>query len=239
MPISRKKYILFLLGSLLVLALVLGISLLFSVPASDDGAAGGQTPLRISEYMAKNTAYPGPDGRCCDWVEIENCSDAPFNLSGYRLSDDVTRAKYAFPTGTILPAGGFIVVWCDPEGSGALCAPFSLSSKGGESLLLMNSANTVLDRIETLRSPRNMSLIRTAEGELTVSDTPTPGYPNTREGYVTYLAAAGLGAGELRLSELMSAEKLICGPDGLPCDWVEVENAGSESADLSGLHLTD
>ena len=240
MPISRKKYILVLLVSIAALALTLGIALLFGggAPAADR-ADGGQTPLRISEYMAKNTAYPGPDGRCSDWVEIENSADAPFNLSGYRLTDDMTKAKYAFPVGTVLPAGGHIVVWCDPEGSGAFYAPFSLKAQGGETLLLMNSANTVLDQIETLRSPRNMAVIRTADGGLTVTNTPTPGYENTEMGYQAYLAAAGLGSGEVRLSELMSAEKLICGPDGLPCDWVEIENSGAESADLSGMHLTD
>ena len=47
--------------------------------------------------MSANTAYPNADGRICDWIEIHNTSDKPFNVSGYRLSDDVTQAKYAFP----------------------------------------------------------------------------------------------------------------------------------------------
>lgn len=63
--------------------------------------------------MSANTAYPNADGRICDWIEIHNTSDKPFNVSGYRLSDDVTQAKYAFPVGTVIPADGYIVVYCD------------------------------------------------------------------------------------------------------------------------------
>lgn len=240
MPISRKKTILFLLLSILLLALVLAAAWFFAPDASGGGfAEGGVSPLRISEYMAKNTAYSSPDGRICDWVEIQNTSDAAFNLSGYRLTDDVTQAKFAFPVGTVLPAGGYIVVWCVPDGTGPLTAPFSLRSRGGETLQLMNSANTVLDEILTLRCPRNMSLVRQPDGSLTVSNTPTPGFENSEEGFAAYTAGAGLGSGELRLSEVMSAEKLFTGPNGLACDWIEVENTGSQSADLSGMHLSD
>ena len=240
MPVSRKTTIVFLLLSMVLLALLLAVAWLLAPETSGGGfAEGSATPLRISEYMAKNTAYASPDGRICDWVEIQNTSDAPFNLSGYRLTDDVTQARFAFPVGTVLPAGGYIVVWCSPEASGPLTAPFSLRSQGGETLQLMNSANTVLDEITTLRCPRNMSLVRLPDGSLTVSGTPTPGFENTESGYAAYTAAAGLGGGEVRLSEIMAAEALFTGPGGAAWDWIEVENAGSESADLSGMHLSD
>ena len=37
----------------------------------------------------------------------------------------------------------------------------------------------------------------------------------------------------------MAAETLFTAPNGALCDWVEIENTGSETADLSGMHLTD
>ena len=238
-PVKKKTKIAILIASLAVFALVLAAALLLSRGAGSDRVQSGEHPLRISEYMSANTAYPNADGRICDWIEIHNTSDKPFNVSGYRLSDDVTQAKYAFPVGTVIPADGYIVVYCDPETSGGLYAPFSLRRLGGETLLLMNSANTVLDEIETLRCRKNTSIVRETDGSFTVSAAPTPGYANTDEGYTAYLAASGQGMGALRLSEIMAAETLFTAPNGALCDWVEIENTGSETADLSGMHLTD
>ncbi len=239
MPVSRKKYILTLLLSLALLALVLAVALRFSGGAGSDTVRSGEHPLRISEYMSSNTAFPNSDGVVCDWIEIENTSDSPFNVSGYRLTDDFTQAKYAFPVGTVLPAGGRIVVWCTPDASGGLYAPFSIRKQGGETILLMNSANTVLDRVDTLRCARNTSIIRLSDDSFTVSSLPTPGFENTDEGYAAYLASAGQGHGDVRLSEVMSAEKLICAPNGEPCDWIEIQNVGSESVDISRMRLSD
>ena len=239
MPISRKKYILTLLLSLVLLALVLAVAVHFSGGAGSDTVRAGEHPLRISEYMSRNNAFPNGEGVVCDWIEIENTSDRSFNISGYRLSDDITKAKFAFPVGTVLPAGGRIVVWCTPERSGGLYAPFSIRKQGGETILLMNSANTVLDRVETLRGARNSSFIRLEDGSFTVSSLPTPGFENTEAGYAAYLTAAGQGRGDVRLSEVMTAEKLICAPNGQPCDWVEVENVGAESVDISRMRLSD
>ena len=238
-PITKKTKITVLAASCAVFVLVLCAAIFLSRGAGSDSVGVGEHSIYISEYMSSNTAYPNADGIVCDWIEIRNASDKPFNISGYRLSDDVTQARYAFPTGTIIPAGGYIVVWCDAEMSGGMYAPFSLKRLGGETILLMNSANTVLDEIETLRCKKNTSIVREEDGTLSVSSTPTPGYENTEEGYRAYLAATGQETGTLRLSEIMSAEQLFTAPNGALCDWIEIENAGTESVDISGMHLTD
>ena len=189
-PVNKKTKIAILAATCAVFALVLAAALLLSRGAGSDRVQIGEHPLRISEYMSANVAYPNADGRVCDWIEIHNTSDKPFNISGYRLSDDVTQAKYAFPVGTVIPADGYIVVYCDPEATGALYAPFSLRRLGGETLLLMNSANTVLDKVETLRCRKETSAVRDSDGGFTISVSPTPGYANTEEGYAAYLAAS-------------------------------------------------
>ena len=238
-PVKTKTKIAVLIASAAVFAVALVVSLAFSAGTGSDSTAVGEHSVYISEYMSSNTAYPNADGIICDWIEIHNASDKPFNISGYRLSDDVTQARYAFPTGTVIPADGYIVVYCDAEKSGGMYAPFSLQRLGGETLLLMNSANTVLDEIETLRCKKNTSVIREEDGTLSVSAAPTPGYPNTDEGYSAYLAASGQGTGDIRLSEIMTAEKLFTAPNGSACDWIEVENTGTQSVDISGMHLSD
>lgn len=238
-PVKKTTKLTILAATCAVFALVLAAALLFSHGAGSDTVQSGEHPLHISEYMSANTAYPNADGVICDWVEIHNTSDKPFNISGYRLSDDVTSSLYAFPVGTVIPADGYIVVYCETGRSGGMYAPFSLRRLGGETLVLMNSANTVLDEVETLRCRKNMSAVRESDGSFTVTATPTPGYPNTEDGYTAYLAATGQGMGTLRLSEIMAAETLFTAPNGELCDWIEIENTGAESVDLSGMHLSD
>ncbi len=235
----RKKYILVLLLSAALLAVLLPVTLRMSGGAGSDRVSMGEHALRISEYMSNNSAYPNADGVICDWVEIENTSGRDFNVSGYRLSDDVTQARYAFPVGTVIPAGGRLVVWCTKEHTGALYAPFSMKKQGGESLLLMNSANTVLDQIETLHARRNCSFIRLEDGSFTVSAEPTPGYPNTEEGRKSYLSAEKHADSPLRLSEVMAGAEFYTAPNGQPCDWIEVENTSDQPLDISGMHLSD
>ena len=239
MTVPRKKYILVLLASTALLAVLLAVTLLLSGGVGSDRVAAGEHPLRISEYMSSNSVYPNGDGVVCDWIEIENTSDRDFNISGYRLSDDFTRARYAFPVGTVIPAGERLVVWCSPDHSGGLYAPFSLKKQGGETILLMNSANTVLDRTETLHARKNCSFIRLPDGSFTVSAEPTPGFANSDEGRSAYMAAVGGAASPLRLSEIMASASVYTGPDGQPWDWIEVENNSDQSLDISGMGLSD
>jgi hypothetical protein len=74
-----------------------------------------------------------------DWVELFNNGAVPVNLSGWSLTDERdTPAKWRFPTNTVLPPGGFLLVLCDdreeanaPAGPATfLHASFKLSSDG-------------------------------------------------------------------------------------------------------------
>ena len=235
---TRKKTILTLAVSALVFALVCAGAVLLSGDAGNSSVQAGEHPLRISEIMASNSICPDDNGRFCDWIEIENLSDRDFTLSGYRLSDDLTEAKYAFPMGTTIPAGGRLVVWCSSElGSGY--ANFGISSQGEETIVLMNEANLILDRVDTVLSEKNTSMIRRADGGLVLSDTPTPGYPNDDAGYSQYLSAMGSGGGEIRLSEILPANTFRPGADGLYYDWIEVENVSDHPVSMAGYRLSD
>ena len=43
----------------------------------------------------------------------------------------------------------------------------------------------------------------------------------------------------LRINEIMASSSLYKGPDGKPCDWIELYNYGDTDVDLSGLYLSD
>ncbi|MBN2609853.1 MAG: CotH kinase family protein, partial [Candidatus Fermentibacteraceae bacterium] len=92
--------------------------------------------LFINEIQSVNdTTIADSYGEYDDWLELYNGSDYDCDLSWVFISDDPAQLDiYQFPSGTVIPAGGFLVVWADghtwQEG---LHLPFALSS-GGDSI---------------------------------------------------------------------------------------------------------
>jgi len=89
----------------------------------------------------------------CDWVELQNCGDAPVNLGGWSLTDNLAGpGKWRFPADTFLQAGAFLVVLCDgrdeanaPAGPATrLHTNFRLNKDGG-GLALFNSTGQLAD----------------------------------------------------------------------------------------------
>ena len=108
-------------------------------------------PVVINEWMADNVGpagYPDPaDQKFQDWFELFNPNYTSVNLSGYTLTDDLSKpAKWSIPTNTVIAARGFLLVWADDESAqnatdtnGNLHAAFKLSNDG-ESLGLFSPA---------------------------------------------------------------------------------------------------
>lgn len=106
---------------------------------------GGAPPaIQINEFMADNASTIGDErGEFEDWVELRNLGGGDIDLAGLYLSDDPqVNNRWRFPDGTILPAGGYLLVWCDSDTSqGPLHATFKLS-KGGEGVFLFDRDET-------------------------------------------------------------------------------------------------
>ena len=113
-----KKYKSIVIALTVLFVLLLAAALIFTRDLGSHRSYLGEHPLRISELMSRNTSVPNADGVLCDWIEIENRSGSTFDLSGYKLSDSITGAKYSFPNGTSIPAGGYLVVSCSSTESG-------------------------------------------------------------------------------------------------------------------------
>ncbi len=96
-----------------------------------------QYGVRLNEYMARNkSVLYDEEGDYGDWVELYNFSDNAVDLSGFTLTDakeDI--ARWQFPAGTTLPAGGYLVVFLDGKNkqtaSGELHADFKLGQSDG------------------------------------------------------------------------------------------------------------
>ena len=117
-------------------------------------APGANSPrVVINELMASNTrTAKNPQGKYADWVEIHNPTQEALDLSGVYVTDtDRSPRKWQFAKGTVVQAGGYLVLWADEDGKATdgLHLNFKLSSKG-EDIYLVDSderGNAVLDHI--------------------------------------------------------------------------------------------
>jgi spore coat protein CotH len=142
------------------------------------------TPVLINELMADNEkSVADPQGDYDDWIELRNVTSEPFDLSGCYLTDDPTNPrKWAFPAGTTIPAGGYLLVWADEDGgaNSGLHASFKLD-KSGEQVLLINTddnSNAVLDWVTFGPQETDRSFGRSAaDPSHFESMDPTPGRP--------------------------------------------------------------
>ena len=111
-------------------------------PLSDEERTEhGLAPVCINEVSAANDIYVNEFFKHNDWVELYNTTDAPVDVEGMYLSDNLNKPqKYQIAGGegisTIIPAHGHLVVWCDKlEAESQLHASFKLDAEGGDVLL--------------------------------------------------------------------------------------------------------
>ena len=109
------------------------------------GVMHSHAQVLINELQASNsTTLADPDnGEFNDWLELYNPANTATNLSGWRLSDSDNSSEWFIPSGTIIAAKGFLLIWADGTGTG-LHTSFSLSADG-EQLTLYNAAGTKID----------------------------------------------------------------------------------------------
>lgn len=209
--------------------------------------SGETSGVVINEFMASNgSTILDKNGLYSDWIELYNTTSEEIDLSGYGLSDDLAQpTRWQFPEGTKLEAGGCVVVFLSGEDSteagGELHAPFSLRSYK-EDVVLTSAGGVIVDSSSFSMQETDVSMARVPDGtgEFTTSAQPTPGYPNTDEGYKQFEATSRTTSG----SELIISEMMALNSNGLMVnsaynDWIELYNSSSQSVDLSGYALTD
>ena len=157
--------------------------------------------LVINEFMADNDGVNADEaGEYEDWIELYNGSDVPISLLSLYLTDDLgDPLQWALPNAT-LPAGGFLLVWCDDdEVQGRYHANFKLSA-GGEEIGLFDAeggAVATVDAITFGPQTTDVSLGRFPDGgdEWVFYTQPTPAAPNVD---VTAVGEASVVGGVLQ-----------------------------------------
>jgi hypothetical protein len=222
------------------------------------GATAQHNGVYISELMARNgTTTAGPNGQYPDWIELHNTTNAPVDLSGCGISDDIRKPyKFTFPQGSSIDPGQYLVLWCMVEQmDGYISLPFNLSGSKGDAVILVDKNGGILDMWEFGAQEKDYSLIRgyTGDGNLdvhsdfVVTDKPTPGYPNTAAGYAAFDKQRNpdVGVHDITFSEILSdGYRYKLDAKGVPDDddqgkWVELYNRSDQSVDLSGYSLSD
>ncbi|MBL7186528.1 MAG: lamin tail domain-containing protein [Phycisphaerae bacterium] len=158
-------------------------------PAGDLTGDWGQTaiPLTINEFMASNSnSVEDPQGDYDDWIEIHNFGADAIDVGGMYLTDDMSvptkwRIPGNDPVSTIIPAGGYLVIWADNDIADAgLHANFKLDADGDEIGLIDGLGSTPIDSVVFAKQSSNISFGRFPDsGESQrFFPAPTPGTQN-------------------------------------------------------------
>jgi hypothetical protein len=201
---------------------VFGLTLDATLPA-------GSGTVMLNEIAALNSGSVTNAGSTPDWVELYNNASQTVDLGGYSLSDDpLAPFKYTFPPNTLIPARGYLLVWCDSlTNSPGLHAGFRLNDKGQTVALFgpNSNADQVLDYVTFGLQVADLTIARSTDGAGNWQlSTPTPGLANRVQ-----TLAPSLG---LKINEWMAA------PNSGD-DWLELFNPNPLPAALGGLYLSD
>ncbi|MCH1510443.1 MAG: lamin tail domain-containing protein, partial [Akkermansiaceae bacterium] len=136
---------------------------------------------QLTEFLAVNdTVYPDGEGVFFDWIEIHNPEAGDLDLGGYFLTDDDQNlTRWTFPSPTVIPAGGYLVVFASSDSTppdGELHTNFKLSG-GGEYLgLVAPDGQTTIDQFAPTfpQEFADISYGRNGSGDLRYFFNPTP-----------------------------------------------------------------
>jgi hypothetical protein len=129
-------------------------------------------PIPILDQLVINEIYGAGSP---DFIELYNGTNATIDLGGYKLHDADPTEAYTFAPGTMIAAGGFIVLECD----GAATTLFKIGSSG-EDITLLNPSDEVVDQLLQVNWPGAPLVARKKDGAdlWVIATTPTPGATN-------------------------------------------------------------
>jgi hypothetical protein len=138
----------------------------------------------INELMADNdAAVQSPDGTYPDWIELFNTGDYSVDLSDMYLTDNLANPTWQFPTGTVIGANSYLLVWADGNlDQGPLHADFRLNANGETVGLFASDGETLIDSITYDKQIQDVSYGRTPDGSSSWSymTNPTAGEANVK-----------------------------------------------------------
>jgi hypothetical protein len=166
----------------------------------------------LNEVMADNPAAVNHEGTYPDWVELYNGTATNVSLTGWSLTDNGSPRQFVFPEGTTIPAGGYLVVWCDAttNTTSGFHSGFALG-RNGDSVFLYDQNTNRVDAISFGPQVANYSIGRVSGAwTLTVPTT------NAMNQVAALAPATALSINEWLANSAAGAD-----------DWVELFNSSA------------
>lgn len=198
---------------------------LAATPGEANGLLNYGGPV-LNEVLARNEGVVlDANGNWPDFVEFYNPGANAFDMSGMKLRrDSQFDTDWIFPSGTVVAAGGYWRLWCDPSRPQDVTNIGRALADDGGGVWLMTAAGKKVDEIDYGIQAPNLSFGKSG-GTWRLLANPTPGAANS--------AAATLGS----ITNLRLNEWLASGNSG--DDWFELYNTSVQPVELSGAYLTD
>lgn len=185
--------------------------------------------LLINEVLAANGGSYENGGGFPDMIELHNAGAMEVNLSQKSITDNpALPAKFVFPEGTTIPAGGYLILNADGEQAPGIHLGFSLDNDGEGVYLYESSANggSLIDSIEFGLQIPGLSIGRLGhEGSAWALTRVTPGAANRPQPYGS--------TQQLRINEWLAATETLFADD-----FIEIYNPDSLPVPLAGLFLS-
>lgn len=147
----------------------------------------------INEIQSSNWGIISAAGKYEDWIEFKNKTASAVNLNQYYLSNDrLNLKKWRFPTGTTIPAGGYLVVFASGNNriiSGKIHTNFTLKSSGSD-IFMSDTTGKLIDQHEAGGITSKTSWARVPDGSVNwcILGVPTPGATNGNGSCITQFA---------------------------------------------------
>ena len=150
-----------------------------------------------------------------DWIELYNPTAAAVDIGGYVVKDNNDAQAYAIPAGTVIAAGGYVVI--DESQLG-----FGLGSSDAARLFRPNGTTLVDSYTWTTHAATTYGRCPDGAGAFVTTAAPSKGSSNS----------CAAPANTVKVNEVES--------NGDPAgDWVEFYNTGSAPVDLGGYVFRD
>lgn len=166
------------------------------------------TTVKINETESSG-GEPG------DWIELINIGSDDVDLGGWQFRDDDDTHTYDFPLGTVIPAGGYVVI---DEGT-----DFDFGFGSTDTARLFSPDGTLIDSFtQPAHAAVTWGRCPDGTGEFADTGSPTKGAANDCE---------APAVDTVRVNEVES--------NGDSTDWVELINIGDGPVDVSGWTILD
>ncbi len=156
--------------------LIMAAVAVLSLPGAATAGVVINEVMQSNVYCIMDDINEFPDS----WVELYNTGDTHENLYGYRIgTKDKFNKGYTLPA-VVIPAGGYLLIYCDKEGAG-VHTDFRVDSGKGD-IFLFNPDGEVVDSLSLKKQPApDVAYGRTEDGgdEWGYEITPTPGAKNS------------------------------------------------------------